>query len=71
MVGIRALPVRSQSLSLTEPHETLRNKFLESHIRISYLALTPTIESQGTPSFFIELGFSKPSSLKNNCSFII
>ena len=62
MVGIRAVPVRTEVSHLLSLNESLRNKFLESHIRISYqLALTPTIESQGTQSFFIELVFSKPS----------
>lgn len=65
MVGIRAVPVRAAVSHLLSLNESLRNKFLESHLRISYhTALTPTIESQGTPSFFIESMFSKPSNVK-------
>ena len=61
MVGIRAVPVRAEVSHLLSLNESLRNKFLESHIRISYhSALTPTIESQGTPSSLIESVFSKP-----------
>ena len=53
MIGLRAVPVRALVSHLLSLNESLRNKFLESHIRISYqLALTPTIESQGTPSSF-------------------
>ena len=62
MVGIRAVPVRAAVSHLLSLNESLRNKFLEFHNLISYhSALTPTIESQGTPSFFIESVFSKPS----------
>ena len=61
MVGIRAVPVRAEVSHLLSLNESLRNKFLESHIRISYLSLTPTIESQETPSSLIESVFSKPS----------
>ena len=39
MVGIRAVPVRAEVSHLLSLNESLRNKFLESHIRISYLSL--------------------------------
>ena len=39
MVGIRAVPVRAEVSHLLSLNETLRNKFIESHIRISYLSL--------------------------------
>ncbi len=37
MVGIRAVPVRADVARLLRLNESLRNKFLESHIPISYL----------------------------------
>ena len=65
MVEIRAVPVRAAVSHLLSLNESLRNKFLEFHNLISYhSALTPTIESQGTPSFLIESVFSKPSTVK-------
>ena len=39
MVGIRAVPVRADVSHLLSLNESLRNKFLESHIRISYETL--------------------------------
>ena len=39
MVGIRAVPVRAEVSHLLSLNESLRNKFLESHIRISYETL--------------------------------
>lgn len=39
MVGIRAVPVRAAVSHLLSLNESLRNKFLESHIRISYQSL--------------------------------
>lgn len=39
MVGIRAVPVRADVSYLLSLNESLRNKFLESHIRISYETL--------------------------------
>ena len=39
MVGIRAVPVRAEVSHLLSLNESLRNKFLESHIRISYQSL--------------------------------
>ena len=39
MVGIRAVPVRADVARLLRLNESLRNKFLESHIRISYETL--------------------------------
>ena len=39
MVGIRAVPVRAKVSHLLSLNESLRNKFLESHIRISYQSL--------------------------------
>ena len=36
MVGIRAVPVRADVARLLRLNESLRNKFLESHIHISY-----------------------------------
>ena len=60
MVGIRAVPVRAAVSHLLSLNESLRNKFLEFHNLICYhSALTPTIESQGTPSFFHRIGVSE------------
>ena len=39
MVGIRAVPVRADVSHLLSLNESLRNKFLESHIRLSYETL--------------------------------
>ena len=39
MVGIRAVSVRADVSHLLSLNESLRNKFLESHIRISYETL--------------------------------
>lgn len=39
MVEIRAVPVRAEVSHLLSLNESLRNKFLESHIRISYESL--------------------------------
>lgn len=39
MVGKRAVLVRAEVSHLLSLNESLRNKFLESHIRISYLSL--------------------------------
>ena len=39
MVAIRAVPARVEVSHLLSLNESLRNKFLESHIRITYLSL--------------------------------
>lgn len=39
MVGIRAVPIRADVSHLLSLNESLRNKFLEPHIRISYETL--------------------------------
>lgn len=39
MVGIKAVPVRAKVSHLLRLNESLRNKFLESQIRISYQSL--------------------------------